>query len=86
MGEPCVDSTFRMTDPEWLERCDKLAAQQPVLFFELLTFPRDGVPGDIARSLINYLSTLQFTAKAVSESVSAPVLMPEFQAAVQRTI
>lgn len=75
-----------LTDPEWLARCDELAEQQPVMFFELLTFPRDGVPGDIARSLINYLSTLQFVGEAVSESVSAPVLMPEFQAAVKRTI
>lgn len=56
------------------------------MFFELLTFPRDGVPAESARSLINYLSTLQFVGEAVSDSVSAPVLMPEFQAAVKRTL
>jgi len=49
-------------------------------------FPRDGVPANVARSLINYLSTLQFTAKSVSESASSPIPLPDFQAAVRRTM
>jgi hypothetical protein len=74
------------TDAEWLQRCDELATQQPVLFFELTTFFRDGVREDIARRLIDYLSVLQFASKAISESVSAPIALPEFQAATERTM
>jgi hypothetical protein len=74
-----------LTDAQWLQRSDELAAQQPVLFFELLTFPRDGVPANIGRRLIDYLSVLQFATRAVSESVSAPISLPEFQAATERT-
>jgi len=73
------------TDAQWLKRCDELAAQQPVLFFELLTFPRDGVPEDMGRRPIDYLSVLQFATKAVSESVSAPISLAEFQVATERT-
>ena len=73
------------TGAQWLKRCDELAAQQPVLFLELLTFPRDGVPEDIGRRLIDYLSVLQFATKAVAESVSAPISLTEFQAATERT-
>ena len=73
------------TDAQWLKRCDELAAQQPVLFFELLTFSRDGVPENIFRRLIDYLSVLQFAAKAVSESIAALISLPEFQAATERT-
>src|ERR1039458_3099700 len=73
------------TAAQWLKRCDELAAQQPVLFFELLTFPRDGVPEDIFRRLMNYLSVLQFATQAISESVSRPFSLPEFQAATERT-
>ena len=72
-----------MSDTEWLKRCDELAAQQPALFFELLTFARDGVPADISRSMIDYLSVLQFTGAMVSP-ITAPVPMPEFQESVKR--
>jgi len=72
-------------DAQWLKRCDELAAQQPVLFSELLTFSRDGVSEDIGRRLIDYLSVLQFATKAISESISAPISLPEFQAASERT-
>ena len=75
-----------LTDAQWLKRCDELALQQPVMFYELLTFPRDGVPADISRSLIDYLSTLQVISRAISEPASALVSMPEFQAAIKRTI
>lgn len=75
-----------MSDAEWLERCDELAAQQPVMFYELLTFPRDGVPVEISRSLIDYLSVLQWVTSAASPSVAAPVSLPEFQAAIKRTM
>ncbi len=75
-----------LTDPQWLERCDELAQQQPTLFFELLTFPRDGVPADIFRNMIDYLSALQLVSSTVSESAASPVPMPEFQAAIKRTI
>jgi hypothetical protein len=74
------------TTQQWLKRCDELAVQQPVLFFELTTFFRDGVREDIARRLIDYLSVLQFASKAISESVSAPISLPEFQAATERTM
>ena len=73
-----------LTDVQWLKRCDELAVQQPVLFFELLTFARDGVPEAIARRLIDYLSVLQFATQAISESISAPISLPEFQAATER--
>lgn len=73
-----------LTDAQWLKRCDELAVQQPVLFFELLTFARDGVPEAIARRLIDYLSVLQFATQAISESVSAPISLPEFQVATER--
>ena len=73
------------TDAQWLKRCDELALEQPVLFFELLTFSRDGVPADIGRRLIDYLSVLQFATKASSEAISAPISLPEFQAATERT-
>jgi hypothetical protein len=63
-----------------------LAVEQPVLFFELTTFIRDGVREDIGRRLIDYLSVLQFASKAVSESISAPISLPEFQAATERTM
>jgi hypothetical protein len=75
-----------LTDPQWLQRCGELAQQQPTMFFELLTFLRDGVPPNAGRKLIDYLSALQFASRAVSESVSAPVLEPEFKAAVLRTM
>jgi hypothetical protein len=74
------------TDAQWLQRCDELAVQQPVLFFELTTFFRDGVREDIGRRLIDYLSVLQFASKAISESISAPISLPEFQAATERTM
>ena len=75
-----------LTDPQWLQRCDELAQQQPTMFFELLTFPSDGVPADAARKLIDCLSALQFASREVSESVSAPVQMPEFRAAVLKSM
>lgn len=74
------------TTEQWLQRCDELAAQQPVLFFELVTFMRDGVREDLAKSLIDYLSVLQFAAKSVSESVAAPISLTEFQGATERTM
>lgn len=73
------------TVAEWLKRCDELAAEQPVLFFELRTFLRDGVPENTGRRLIDYLSVLQFASNAISESISAPISLPEFQAATKRT-
>jgi hypothetical protein len=42
------------TDAEWAKQCDELAVQQPILFFELLTFLQNGVPQDIGRRLIDY--------------------------------
>ncbi len=75
-----------LTDEQWLKRCDELAEQQPALFFELLTFPRDGVPADIARNLIDYLSALQSASSTVSQSIFAPVPLPEFRAAILRTM
>ena len=75
-----------LTDAQWLKRCDELAVQQPVLFTELQTFSRDGVPENIFRRLIDYLSVLQFVTKEVSESASAPISLPEFQAATKRTV
>src|ERR1035441_10844987 len=68
-----------LTDPQWLQRGDELAKQQPTMFFELLTFPSDGVPADAARKLIDCLSALQFASQAVSESVSSPVQRPKFR-------
>jgi len=57
------------------------------MFFELLTFLRDGVPPNAGRKLIDYLSALQFASRAVSESVSAPpVQMPEFRAAIVKSM
>lgn len=74
-----------LTDAQWLKRCDELSEQQPVLFFELLTFSRDGVPENIFRRLIDYLSVLQFATKDISESLAAPISLPDFQAATERT-
>jgi hypothetical protein len=74
------------SDAQWLKRCDELAEQQPAMFYELLTFPRDGVPADISKSLIDYLSALQFACLTVSQSVSPPISLPEFQAAIKRTM
>jgi hypothetical protein len=75
-----------LSDAQWLQRCDELAEQQPVMFFELLTFPRDGVPADISRSLIDYLSVLQVISRTISETAAAPVSMPEFRASIKRTM
>jgi hypothetical protein len=75
-----------LTDAEWVQRCDELALQQRVLFLELLTFPRDGLAAQPSRCLIDYLSTLQFLSSAISPAASAPVLLPEFQAAVKRNL
>ncbi len=73
-----------LTDQEWLRRCDELALQQRVLFLELLTFGRDGATPAQTRCLIDYLSSLHLVAVAVSASASAPVELPEFQAAIKR--
>ena len=73
-----------LSDTEWLKRCDELAVQQPVLFPELVCFMRDGVPENLGRRLIDYLSVLQFVARDISESVAAPVLLPEFEAATEK--
>jgi hypothetical protein len=75
-----------LTDAQWLQRCDELAVEQRILFLELLTFSRDGLPPKQFRGLIDYLSVLQFVSAAVSKSASAPVLLPEFQAAIKRAI
>jgi hypothetical protein len=75
-----------LNDAEWLRRCDELAAQQPVMFYELMTFLRDGVPVELGRSLIDFLSTLQAASSLVSKSVSLPVQLHEFQAAIKRTV
>lgn len=75
-----------LTDAEWLRRCDELAIEQRVLFLELTTFPRDGLSADLSRCLIDYLSVLQFIGAGISKSASAPVLLPEFQAAIKRTL
>ena len=74
-----------LTDAEWLLRCDELAQQQPVLFMELLTFRRDGATGTQTRALVDYLSSMQFVAAAVSASAAAPVKVEELRAAVRRT-
>lgn len=74
-----------LTDAEWLLRCDELAQQQPVMFMELLTFRRDGATGTQTRALVDYLSSMQFLAAAVSASAAAPVKVEELRAAVRRT-
>jgi len=63
-----------------------LAQQQPTIFSSLLTFPSDGASADAARKLIDYLSALQFASQEVSAAVSAPVQMPEFRAAVLKSM
>ena len=73
-----------LNDAQWLQRCDELAIEQPTLFFELLTFPRDGVPGDIFRQLIDYLSALQYATQSISESLAAPISLEEFKASILR--
>jgi hypothetical protein len=75
-----------LSDEAWLWRCDELAVEQRVLFLELLIFARDGLPAQQLKSLINYLSVLQSISAAISKSASAPVLLPEFQAAVKRAM
>ena len=74
-----------LTDVEWLQRCDELAQQQPTLFFELLTFQRDGVSFPLVRSMVDYLSVLQFVVGQISPAISAPVSLPAFQAAIKRS-
>jgi hypothetical protein len=75
-----------MAGAEWLKRCDELAEQQPLLFPELVCFIRDGVPQKIGKSFIDYLSVLQFVASTISSSISTPVLLPEYQVSVKRTM
>ena len=75
-----------LTDAEWLQRCDELAIQQRVLFLELVTFNRDGLPDRQSRSLIDFLSALQFLSRAISKSAADPVESPEFQAAIKRAM
>jgi hypothetical protein len=75
-----------LSDEAWLRRIDELAVQQRVLFLELLSFARDGLPAQQVRCLIDYLATLQFVSAMISKSASAPVLLPEFQAAVKRAM
>ena len=75
-----------LSNEAWLVRCDELAVEQRVLFLELVTFGRDGLPAQQLKSLINYLSVLQSITAMISKSASAPVLLPEFQAAVKRAM
>ena len=75
-----------LTDTDWVARCDELAQQQRVLFLELSTFLRDGLPLAQSRCLIDYLSTLQFVSCELCPLASAPVMLPEFQAAIKRSL
>jgi hypothetical protein len=75
-----------LTDSEWLLRCDELAQQQHVLLMELLTFGRDGASASQVRSLIDYLSSLQFLAADEAGPASAPVGLPELRRAVERAV
>ena len=75
-----------LSDGDWLLRCDELAEQQRILFLELVTFSRDGLPDQQSRCLIDFLSTLQFVSSAISKSAADPVELPEFQAAIKRAI
>ena len=75
-----------LTDADWLLRCDELAEQQRILFLELVTFSRDGLPDQQSRCLVDFLSTLQFVSSAISNSASDPVKLPEFQAAIKRAM
>ena len=75
-----------LSDTDWVSRCDELAQQQRVIFLELTTFLRDGVPLEQSRCMIDYLSTLQFLSCELCPSASAPVMLPEFQAAIKRSL
>jgi hypothetical protein len=75
-----------LSDTDWVARCDELAQQQRVLFLEMTTFLRDGLPLEQSRCLIDYLSTLQFLGCELGTSASAPVMLPEFQAAIKRSL
>jgi hypothetical protein len=75
-----------LADKEWLQRCDALGKEQPEMFLELLTFPRDGLPADSSRLLIDYLATLQSVSGEISEAAAEPVSLAEFQASVKRTM
>jgi len=75
-----------LSDVEWLQRCDELAIQQRVLFLELVTFSRDGLPAQQSRCVIDFLSTLQFVSSAISKSAADPVDLPEFQVAIKRAM
>ena len=75
-----------LSDGDWLLRCDELAEQQRILFLELVTFSRDGLPAQQSRCLIDFLSTLQFVSSAISNSASDPVDLPEFQVAIKRAM
>jgi hypothetical protein len=75
-----------LSDTAWVSRCDELAQQQRGLFLELATFLRDGLPLEQSRCLIDYFSTLQFVSCEISPTASAPVMLPEFQAAIKRTL
>ena len=75
-----------LADAEWLQRCDELAIQQRVLFLELVTFSRDGLPDQQSRCLIDFLSALQYVSSEVFKSAADPVLPPQFQSAIKRAM
>jgi hypothetical protein len=79
-----LSKQLALTDQEWIQRCDELFQQQRVLFLELVTFARDGASDDQFRPLVDFLSCCQFVAIDEPGNVSAPVDLPEFQAAIER--
>ena len=68
-----------LSNEAWLVRCDELAVEQRVLFLEILTFARDGIPAQQLKGLLDYLSVLQSISATISKPASTQVLLPEFK-------
>ena len=74
----------RLTDKQWLARCDELAVEQRFAFLELLSFSRDGATHEQTVGLLGFLSVLQHLAHEVSPDCARPIEEAELAAGVKR--
>ena len=68
-----------LSDEALLVRSDELAVEQRLLFLEIPTFARDGLPAQQLKGLLDYLSVLQSISATISIPASTQVLLPEFK-------
>ena len=72
------------TASAWLNRSDELARQQPILFFEILSFGRDGEKRELVKMLLDYLSILQAVATSLGKNYAEPISSENWRQAGRR--